>query len=1035
MEIPNALVDEIRQGRVVLFLGAGASKGARNKVGEEPPSGKELTNLLSDRFLGGRGKDEPLSWIAELAISETDLATVQDYIAGLFLDLVAAKYHLMIPTFRWRGLVTTNFDTLIENIYSGVDKRVQNLVKFVSDKDRVDDLLRTPESLPLLKLHGCITLTHDEKVPLILTTEQYSTHREGRNRLFQTFYGWGYEYPIVFIGHGMQDSDIRITLLELSKLQEFRPRYYIVKPSFTEEEKRLWESKRISILDGTFESFMNELDSQISSGVRILFRKVRGDHPVRTRFVRNEEMSPTLENFLTNDADYLHGSLPIGNGVPTAFYKGFDLGWYPIGQNLDVRRKLMDTLLFDVILRNEEDRPTKTEFYVIKAEAGAGKTVLLRRLAWEAAAEANALCIFMYGYGHISYEAIRELYSLTQKRIFFFIDDTADHVNELEILLRNSKKEKLPLTVISAERINEWNMGCENIAPYLSEEFQIKYLSDKEIADLVRLLEKHKSLGYLDKMSQEERVKEFEKRAGRQLLVALYEATTGKPFEEILIDEYNEIRPKAAQVIYLSVCVLNRLNIPVRAGLIARIHGIGFADFKEKFLAPLEHVVQVKQNPLTKDYFYLARHPEIAAIVFDRILSSPHDRLNEYLRILAELNLAYTPDRRAYRGLVHGKTLLALFPDYKAVLEIFRVAETVGKNEPYLYQQKGIYEMSRPNGNYERAYEYLNTARTLSGKDPSIVHSLAELARIRAEKASTSLEKTGYRLESKKLAYSILSDEDSARYARHTIVKILLDELHELLEVEDVGDREIDGAIESLEDNLEKGLQKYPGDSYLLSAEADLGRLLNDKKRAFTALVKAFETNKRNSFIAIRLSKVYNSEGMGDRAVETLGAALEANPSDKGLHYQYAMLLRKKGDVPIDTLIYHFRRAFTKWDSNYEGQFWFARYAFESKDKDIQEESKIVFRKLRDTPMAHEVRISIKDMVREIGRLKLFKGTVVKKDDMHGFVERDGVRDWLFFHRNDQGSAAWSKIVEQVRVEFNIGFSFSGAKAVKLKPI
>ena len=27
-----------------------------------------------------------------------------------------------------------------------------------------------------------------------------------------------------------------------------RPRYYIVKPSFTQEERRLWESKRISIL-------------------------------------------------------------------------------------------------------------------------------------------------------------------------------------------------------------------------------------------------------------------------------------------------------------------------------------------------------------------------------------------------------------------------------------------------------------------------------------------------------------------------------------------------------------------------------------------------------------------------------------------------------------------------------------------------------------------------------------------------------------------------------------------------------------------
>ena len=41
-----------------------------------------------------------------------------------------------------------------------------------------------------------------------------------------------------------------------------------------------------------------------------------------------------------------------------------------------------------------------------------------------------------------------------------------------------------------------------------------------------------------------------------------------------------------------------------------------------------------------------------------------------------------------------------------------------------------------------------------------------------------------------------------------------------------------------------------------------------------------------------------------------------------------------------EKLAYHFERAFTPRDRNYEAQFWFSRYAFESDDKRLQLKSK-----------------------------------------------------------------------------------------------
>jgi hypothetical protein len=95
----------------------------------------------------------------------------------------------------------------------------------------------------------------------------------------------------------------------------------------------------------------------------------------------------------------------------------------------------------------------------------------------------------------------------------------------------------------------------------------------------------------LERLNPDERRKELEEHAGRQLLVALHEATLGIPFETIPVDEYHHITPFEAQRLYQTVCVLNRLNVPVRAGLIARVHGIPFEEFKHRFFAPLEHVV------------------------------------------------------------------------------------------------------------------------------------------------------------------------------------------------------------------------------------------------------------------------------------------------------------------------------------------------------------------------------------------------------------------------------------------------------------
>ena len=123
VDIPLSLVDAIKEQRVVLFLGAGASRGATHPDQHVLPQGDNLRDLISERFLGGALKDRQLTFVAAMAASEVGLAQLQTYIKDLFEPYGPADFHLLIPSFRWRAIATTNFDTIIEKAYERVPKR------------------------------------------------------------------------------------------------------------------------------------------------------------------------------------------------------------------------------------------------------------------------------------------------------------------------------------------------------------------------------------------------------------------------------------------------------------------------------------------------------------------------------------------------------------------------------------------------------------------------------------------------------------------------------------------------------------------------------------------------------------------------------------------------------------------------------------------------------------------------------------------------------------------------------------------------
>jgi hypothetical protein len=1026
MEIPVPLETAIHDGRAVLFLGAGASMEAVDGYGKHPPNSQQLSELLAARFLGGRYKHLPLSQVAEYAINETDLRTVQDFIKDTFEPFQPSVAHLLVPQFMWWGLATTNYDRLVEQAYERTPDASQVPRPFIVNGDRVEDLMRDPRYIMYLKLHGCITKTSDPRCPLILTADQYVTHRDGRSRIFDHFKNWCYELPIVFVGYGIQDSDMRAILMEFATSLDTRPRYYAVMRDVDDIQVRYWETKKITLLQGTFEEFMRTLDAKIPRGFRRLAVLKRAlPLPVAENFQTNTTLSEQATQFLSGDVEYVKAITGTRQVEPKEFYRGATPDWAAIEQNLDVRRGLADTILSDHFLVDEMQHAGKPEVILIRGHAGAGISILIRRIAWDAARDYDCLCLFLKRHGVLNYSSLKEVVAACSKRIYLFVDDAAERVRELRSLIENIGAEGSRLTLVLAERINEWNMSCGELGPYVSADFELRYLTSREIDGLLVLLEQHRALGTLQGADIEQRRVAFADRAGRQLLVALHEATLGRSFEDIIEDEYRNIRPLEAQRLYLSICVLNRLNVPVRAGIIARMHGIPFESFKERLFAPLERVVQTEFDPIIRDYVYQARHPQIAEIVFQRILRDQEYRFDQYIMCLRELNVDYSTDRYAFRQMVRGRTVFELFPNHELARRIYETARLRVGEDAHLLHQMGVYEMNRPNGNLREAAELLLRAAALAPWDGAIKHSTAEHRLKVADIARTPLEKEKYLREAAAIASTLKSGEGSHSFGHHTLVKVGLRRLEDALADSAVSKESIALLVRDIERNLSDGLQKLPGNAYLLDAEAQFARLMNDSQRMAEALREAFAANPRNAFIALRLSTYHRTRDEASTAKEILERALDAHPGERRLHFAYAQLLREDLNAPGDQILYHLQRSFTPGDQNLEAQMLYGRQLFINGDVPA---ATAVFRALEKVTAAPELRAALLYPLKE-----RFHGNVVRVEATYCFIERDGFGEWIFAHRNDVGEPLWGQLKTTLRLSFQLGFSLRGPRAFDIR--
>jgi len=541
---------------------------------------------------------------------------------------------------------------------------------------------------------------------------------------------------------------------------------------------------------------------------------------------------------------------------------------------------------------------------------------------------------------------------------------------------------------------------------------------------LLGTLEKHGALGLLNDKSAKERIEAFTKHAERQLLVALHETTLGLPFEKIVFDEFIRIKPREAQTLYLDIAALHQFGASVRAGLVSRASGIGFKEFGEKFLKPLADVVLVDEGRRPGDVFYRSRHQHVAELVFNQALPSDGEKYDLLAKLIRAMNIDYSSDNETFSRLIRGRAVATMFPNIELGRLLYEAAEESAGNEWFVPHQRAVFELHHSDGSLLEAERAAERALTLSPNSRSVRHTQAEIARRQAIATADPLRKQSYRRVARERLMG--NAEKLSEYDVVTRAKVAIDELRDLAAkvTEKTAAATLLAATKEAETAIERGRAEFPESPEILAAESSFRDVLNQAPKALAALETAFKLNPRQDWLAIRLARRYLELGSDTKAAEVMELCLKQNPDSKPAHLQLAQILRQQG-APIARVIDHLRKSFTSGDSNFEGQFWYARELFLA---NRLPESQSVFDSLNERAPGRFRNGPSAEAANREGDLVSYQGIVARKEEGYGFVKPQDFSIDLFASRGESARHEWNQIMRGGKVSCFLAFNRRGPK-------
>jgi SIR2-like domain len=746
------------RGELVLFTGAGFSTGAYDHSGASIPSSGDLKRELWQLCYPGEAFDAASSlgdlYAASLRKTKSGLLSMIGQRLTVNPDSLPEYYHTLF-NFPWCRCYTLNVDDL-EAAVARRFKLERSLVTISATESVTANLPGAlfATGLEVVHLNGMVPGPPEN---LTFSDSQYAERIANQEPWYSRCVVDVTSRPVIFIGTVLNES-LLWHHMYLRKRREnlgrdLRPTSLLITPDLPLPRRDILRDLRIDWVSGTAEEFANDvlkdLQYEAKRGFAFIGQQAgtqsSGEIPLVSKLASERPHQQT---------EYLLGDEPH---------------WSDIMSGRAVERS-NDHDLFLIAEEILEGKRRSTAL-AITGTAGSGKSSTLMSLALSLSGSGVPVLWVDKDSPATPYK-IRSRVRTEKDKLVLAIDDADLFGRELVGLLRDVVPDSEKFLFVFATRSNKLDEVTSTIKPGTGLqvlEHVVPPLTDSDIDGLIGVLEKYNRLGVLTGASMADRRKAFRDQAGRQLLVAMIQATSGENFERKVQDEYVELE-RSQKYPYALVAVATSLRNWLSKDEILLAQG----DSADEVLLALERLTARHLILATRSVSeYRCRHRVIADLVFDKL-----KELGELNEVLVGLAWALaTKVGPAVERYTRAPKFLARVINHDFLLrtigampsrDIYSRLEGVLSWDYHYWLQRGSLEVEA--GDIRKAENFLGAARSLGSGDFRVDTAYAYMLMRKAWEAPSDLHSKEYFDEGiKGLEYVIEHSGKVSEYPYHVL--------------------------------------------------------------------------------------------------------------------------------------------------------------------------------------------------------------------------------------------------------------------------
>lgn len=722
MTIPSStlayLQRHFRQARPILFTGAGFSTGARNRSGEPIPGYSQLLQRLWEICF----PDTPLEAGTTLQdLYEAALLNQKRRTEQLLRELLTVdpssipSWYGDVLSLSWRRVYTLNIDDLIDA--AARRDLVARDIRAISalDADWHDaSVARSSADRPLLEvihLNGTLAGLPDR---ITFSRTQYARRQANPDPVYVQLTAELMSQPIIFIGTTLEEPSLW-THIELRlrrggrDAHELRPKSVLVSPDLPLAKRALLSQYNIEWLPLTAEQFATavvpDLQADAAIGRALLVQQCGSSRVTRERLPEVAELATNV----TADSEFLTGQAPT---------------WADIHRERAVAREADHKIAEEV---TASLRTNKSRCIIITGTAGAGKSTALMRTCLKLAGDGVRVG-WIDSTSEWSPHDIRRAMRRDDAPRVIAIDDLDIYGRASGSLLAdllNTDKPQLVLAALRSTKVEDILSSIDSTNPMITEHV-MPPLADQDIDRLLEVLDKENRLGILKGRPQNERVAAFQHEAGRQLLVAMYQATSGRRFTEKVREEFSDLGA-TERTVYAVVIVASahRFGLSKQEILVA----LG-GDSDNVALNALDRLERRHILVLTPTGEYRTRHRFFAETLFNMLaqegsLATPLIGLSYIAATAVRPTLPRNSRPWRLLRLVIHHDFLARTIGVESARRLYGGIEDLLKWDSHYWLQRGSFEVQF--GDLSLAENFLLQSNSLAPSDPLVMNELAYL--------------------------------------------------------------------------------------------------------------------------------------------------------------------------------------------------------------------------------------------------------------------------------------------------------------------